>query len=110
MDDVWLATVRMARDGGDMSSLFPPGVTRLYELPFTIFHAIRFALNIINMQENMEENEMPPKSIWLDNERMSQWMGEVKRNRENKYKPGGGDMSSMPQNEWVEKLFGRKAA
>lgn len=102
---MWLNTVRLARDIGDISSLFPPGITRLYDLPFTVFNAIRLALYFLSFEE-LPEKERPPKAIWLDEERMQSWWNEVKANREAEGK-GEGDMSSMPQNDLLKEVFGR---
>ena len=106
MDDAWLNTVRIARDLGDISSLFPKGITRLYDLPFTIFHAIRTALVFLSWEVNLSREEMPPRKIWLDNDRLEAWFREVEANRERKAK-GEGDTMSMPQNALLKQMFGR---
>lgn len=108
MDEEWLNTVRLARDIGDISSLFPPGITRVYDLPFTIFNAIRMALYYLTFEE-LEEKEKPPKKIWLDADRMKQWAAEVKANRESRAK-GEGDTMSMPQNDLLKQMLGRSSA
>lgn len=43
--------------------------------------------------EDLEENERPPRAIWLDGEQMTAWFEDVKRRREEKY-GGGGDGES----------------
>jgi hypothetical protein len=107
LDEEWLNIVRLARDVGDISSLFPPGVTRVYDLPYTIFNAIRLALHFLRFEE-LEEKERPPKKIWLDADRMKEWWAEVKRNRESEAK-GEGDYMSLPQNDLIKQMLGRSA-
>jgi hypothetical protein len=108
VDEAWLDTVRIARDCGDISSLFPEGITRLWDLPYTIFNAIKFALSVLTWRENLKAEEIPPKHIWLDNDRMEAWWREVKANREAEAK-GHGDLQSMPQNALIKRIFGRSA-
>lgn len=99
--------MRIARDCGDVSSLFPPGVHHIWDLPHPLFHAIRLALGWLKFEE-LPEEERPPKSIWLDEERMNAWWAEVKRAREEKMKnPGSQSVMSMPQNKLMEELFGK---
>ncbi len=102
-DDAWLATVRVARDAGDVSSLFPPGIERLIDLPFTIQNAILAALGFLSFDE-LPEEERPPKSIWLDGEKMKAWWAEIKRLRKAKME-GHGDQASMSKNALTSKLL-----
>lgn len=99
--------MRIARDCGDISSLFPQGITRLWDLPYTIHNAIRMALYFLSF-ENLPTKEQPPKKIWLDPEKMKYWSDEVMRNRELESQ-GQGDYQSMPQNDLVKQMFGGKA-
>lgn len=103
LDEVWLSTVRLARDIGDISSLFPPGITRLTDLPFTIHNAISAALNFLGFSE-LEEKEQPPKRIWLDGEKMKTWWAEVKRVRKAEAE-GHGDQGEMTKNALKDKLL-----
>lgn len=99
--------MRLARDIGDISSIFPPGISRLYDLPFTIFNAIRYALHFLAFEE-LPREERPPKKIWLDGERMTEWWREVEENRKRKF-GGEGDTMSMPQNALLKQMLGRDA-
>jgi hypothetical protein len=105
VDEAWLTTVRIARDCGDISSLFPVGITRLWDLPYTIMHAIRLALVYLSW-EQLPKEEQPPKKIWLDNDRLESWFAEVTRNRESKAR-GEGDHMAMPQNALLKQMMGR---
>jgi hypothetical protein len=35
--------------------------------------------------DELEEQERPPRRIWLDNERLSEWFKEIKRKRNERY-------------------------
>lgn len=102
VDEGWLNTVRLARDCGDLSSLFPPGITRAVDLPFTVSQAIRMGLFYLSLEE-LPTKERPPRHIWQDAEKMDAWFQEVKRNREAEIKgEGTGD---MPQNQLLSHIF-----
>jgi hypothetical protein len=105
VDDAWLATVQIARDCGNVASLFPSGITRLWDLPYTIFNAIKIALIYLSWRE-LPKMEQPPKHIWEDNDRLTAWWSEVERNRDLRHK-GEGDFQSMPQNALLKEMLGR---
>jgi hypothetical protein len=103
LDEAWLSIVRLARDIGDISSLFPPGITRLIDLPYTIHNAILAALGFLSFEE-LPEKERPPKKIWLNSKKMKAWWADVKRLREAEAK-GQGDQSSMDRNALTNRLL-----
>lgn len=76
--------VRFARDCGDLTILYPPGIEHARDLPFTIFDAIKFALYWLSFEE-LEKEERPPKDIWLDAKLMSRWFKAVNKRRREKY-------------------------
>lgn len=88
--DVWLDQLRLARAHGHLHDLLPPGTT-LLDCPYTVFEAVRVGGIFLSWDE-LEEDERPPKRIWLDGERLEDWWLHVKRLREEKY--GGGSRSS----------------
>ena len=96
--------MRLARDCGNISSLFPPGVTRLWDLPHTLHAAIRLALYFLKFEEIPEDDDRPPKHLWLDSEKMEQWWIEVKQAQEARYK-GESSLRDMPQNELLNEMF-----
>lgn len=106
MDESWLSTVRIAREIGDISSLFPKGITRLWDLPYTIFNAVGLALYYLSFSE-LPEHEQPPRKIWEDPKRLEAWFREVKANRESESK-GDGSFMDMPQNQLIKEMFGGK--
>lgn len=88
-----------------MSSLFPPGIDHLADLPHTFFDAIRQAFSILSWEE-LPDEERPPKRIWLDSEKLSLHFARVKRDRERKYglKPGEQDGGPMEESGLVDDL------
>lgn len=79
-DDAWLDTVRLARDFGDVSSLFPPDFHDLRDLPHSLFEAIRMAALFLGFEE-LDADEQPPKRIWLVPDKLSAWMDAVNAKR-----------------------------
>lgn len=104
VDDAWLGTVRIARDAGNISSLFPPGITNLCDLPFTLHNAIRMALFFLKFEELLEK-EQPPRKIWLDPDKLEAWWDEVKAAREDAADPNGMDTSGMDKNAYLDQFF-----
>lgn len=96
----------MARDFGTVSELYPPGITHLVELPDVLFDAIRKALQFISFQENLDEDEMPPRSIWLDGEALEAHFAWVKEVRKEKYDiKGGGAIEDPVENAAAKDLL-----
>lgn len=79
--------MRLARDFGTIRELYPPGVDDLRELPYIWFDAIRRALTFLGFDE-LEPDERPPKSIWLDDEALRLHFDQVKVMREEKWGSG----------------------
>lgn len=104
MDEAWLNTVRIARDLGDISSLFPKGITRLVDLPHTIHSAIRTALFYLGF-EKLPKDEQPPRRIWLNAEAMEEWWRGVEQRRDEKFNPNKVDTSGMAQNALLKDLI-----
>jgi hypothetical protein len=72
--------VRLARDFGDVSSLFPPDFDDLRDLPHSLFEAIRMAAVFLSFDE-LDTDEQPPKRIWLVPELLTAWMDAVSAKR-----------------------------
>lgn len=89
----------MARDFGTVAELYPPGITDLRDVPAIWFDAIRKALTFISWQENLEEDEVPKRAIWLDPDRLEQHFAAVKQARKEKYDiKGGGEIENPVEN------------
>lgn len=99
---MWLSACRIARDAGDISSLFPPGIDSLLDLPYTIFNAIQVGLYFASFDELLRE-ERPPKAIWFNESKMEEWWEGVEKMREEKMK--GQDTSGMTKNALVDEIL-----
>lgn len=71
-----------------MSLLLPDGITHLADLPNTMFDALRLALSFLQFDE-LPKDERPPRRIWLDPERMSEWWKAVEKRRDERIKGDG---------------------
>jgi hypothetical protein len=72
--------VRLARDTGSMSDLYPPGVSSLLDLPAPLYDAIRKALIFAGFDEIPDEDR-PPREIWLNSRKLREFFAEVRRKR-----------------------------
>jgi len=84
-DEAWVDTVRLARDMGTVSELYPEGRS-LLDLPHALFTAIRQGLAFLGFEE-LPLDEQPPRSIWLDAEALNEHFDEVKRRRKESASP-----------------------
>lgn len=79
--------MRLARDLGTVRELYPEGIKEVTDLPHTLFTAIRLALNFLGFEE-LPNDEVPPKRIWLDTEKLQEHFKKVEKIREKKYGEG----------------------
>lgn len=80
--------MRIARDLGDVSSLFPDGISSLADLPYTLHDAITAALQFL-MFEELPKDERPKRAIYLDPKRLSEHFDAVEKRRKEKYSGEG---------------------
>lgn len=66
----------------------------------TVAHAHR----ILEWQENLQTDEMPPEWMWPHDDELELWFEEVDRARKERYGGGGDDSGSetMLKNEYAE--------
>lgn len=72
--------MRLARDFGTVSELFPDEFRDLRDIPHTLFDLIRHALVFLSFDE-LPEDEVPPRRIWTDGEKLRDWFSDVRRKR-----------------------------
>lgn len=104
---MWLDTVRIARNLGDVSTLLPRGITSLADCPYHIHDAISKALVFLSFGEELAPEERPPKHIWLDPEALKEHFDKVKKMRDEKFgmdKDGPGPIEDPVQNDAASKL------
>lgn len=94
-----------AREGGTGHSLWPPGMTSVLELPWDLLIAIQHAYRILNWQENLMPDEMPPSWMWPLEWELEEWFEDVERRRKEKYGTDGGtDDVRMDKNEYAARF------
>ncbi|HXU05784.1 MAG TPA: hypothetical protein VN903_32740 [Polyangia bacterium] len=80
---------------GTAHLLFPPGITDIRELPAPHFDAIRTSLMFLGFEE-MPEGDAPPRTIWLDDEALTDHFKRLKARRKEEMDPKapqqGGEM------------------
>lgn len=74
-----------------MSSLFPPGIEHLGDLPHTFHDALLFALQVISWDE-LPKEERPKREIWLRPKELRRHFKRVEALRKEKYGGGGDDI------------------
>lgn len=104
-DEAWIDTVRLARDFGTIRELFPDWVVDVRDLPYPLFDAIRQAETVLSWEENLPEDEMPPKRIWDEPEALQEWFAEVKRKRDRQAKGEDKDIEDPVDNEAAKALI-----
>jgi hypothetical protein len=68
------------------------------------FDAIRQALTFISFQENLEEDEMPSRAIWLDAEKLEEHFAAVKVRRKEKVSGSSSEIEDPVQNPAAKDL------
>lgn len=68
-----------------MSRLFPEGISHVADMPYTLYEAVSKGLLFLGFQEELPDDERPPKSIWLDPTKLKEWFEAVKKRRDEKY-------------------------
>lgn len=68
--------------------------------------ALEQAQRVLNWQENLMEEEMPPAWMWPFDQQLEEWFEEVERKRKSKYGADSDDddepMGDMMQNEFAK--------
>ena len=57
---------------------WPDGVTHAFDLPWNFVSAWQQAITIMNWQENLADEDMPPKHIWRDSEKLEAHFKQIK--------------------------------
>lgn len=83
---------------GEVSVLFPEGIDRLDDLPWTFQTAITTGLAYLSFEE-LPKDERPPKRIWDRPDEMTAWWKMIERQRDEKYGGSGGDSSAAGTHE-----------
>lgn len=90
-----------------MSCLFPEGIDRIDDLPYTYFDAILTGLQFLGFEELLEEDS-PPRDIWMEPKKLKQHFDMVRRRR--KSQSGDGDIRDqeiegpVETNAWLREM------
>lgn len=62
--------------------------------------AVAHADHLLQLQENLDRDEMPPEWMWPFSKRMNEWLDQVARDRKDRYSGGRSrDDDDMQENE-----------
>lgn len=67
------------------STIFPEGISRVADLPVDFFGALEQATRILSWQENLTEDEVPPRWMWHLDWELDTWFLEVKKKRDERF-------------------------
>lgn len=73
----------MCKRGGSGVSILPRGVTSVEDIPSDLANAIDHGYKILSWQENLQENEMPPRWMWHLDWELEEWFKGVEAARKN---------------------------
>lgn len=85
--------MRTARDFGGIEQLMPEGIDDIRDCPYHLFDAIQMALQFLSWIENLDEDEVPPRHIWFNEQELEVHFKAVKKARKEKY---GADDDDAP--------------
>jgi hypothetical protein len=88
--------------------LLPHGIESVEDVPWDLARAIDHAHRVLSWQENLSQEEQPPKWMWPHDDELKVWFEEVRLAREEKYGGGGSDdreppMEGMMSNEAADR-------
>jgi hypothetical protein len=96
----------VVRKSGDVTMLFPSGVTNFNDVAWFLLDAISHGLSILSWYENYSEDELPAEHLWDDPEGLEKWFKKVsdKRGWTRKVQESGDTLpeeGEMEENEWA---------
>lgn len=89
-----------------MSLLYPPGISQAGDLPYHLHDAIAKGLAFVAFDE-LPSEEHPPKEIWLDTDKLTDWFKAVEKRRDEKYGgKGNKEIEDAVENDAARSLIG----
>ena len=83
----------------------PSGCGSIEDIPVDLFRAIQHAERIVSWQENLMDDEMPPRWMWPFEEKLSSWFEDVKSKRNGgESNSDSGENPSMIGNEFAQRF------
>jgi len=59
----------------------PKGTSHLVDCPWRFVTALSHAMRILSYFKNLPKDEIPPKNIWLDDEKLTKWFKGIDKAR-----------------------------
>lgn len=84
-----------------MSDLLPAGIRQLRDAPYPLQRAVKRALMFLSFEE-LPEEDVPPRNIWLANDELADWFKDVRRRQ--KERMGGKEIEDERQNSAIDLL------
>lgn len=95
-----MRVVSVAKSAGSGHVLYPEGHTA-ETIPHDLHSAIEQAMRILNWQENLPSDEMPPRWMWSLDWELEVHFSDVERKREDRYNNPGSTSDSGETGEEV---------
>ena len=87
---------------GNGEFLYPEGCDSIETCPNDLALAVNHALTILNWQQNLISDEMPPAWMWPFDDELVDWFEAVEAKREAESSGGSADtVADMTQNEYA---------
>ena len=98
-----------AKQSGNGSLLWPSNCASIEDIPWDLTIVIEHAYRILQWQENLGKDEMPPKWMWHLEKKLESWFRSVDEKRKERYGVHDKDSSDdepVMKNEYAER-FGK---
>jgi len=89
----------IGKRGGAGAAILPMDVTSVEDIPADLTLVIDHGYKIISWQENLTEEEMPPRWMWHLDWELEKWFEEIDALRKSKYAVDDREDTLMDQNE-----------
>lgn len=94
--------VSVARSTGGMEALIPVGCSNFADIPADLMLVIDHSLRILNWQENLMDDEMPPKWMWHLDSELETHFAVIKEKRKSPSSPRSSDDTP---DDWEENAY-----
>lgn len=71
---MWINLCRIVRDVGSIDLLFPDWCDNVIDMPWTIVQSFERARIILALHERPDDFRIPPKRIWLNDEKLDAYI------------------------------------
>lgn len=91
--------MQVAKQGCNGQILFPDGCTDILSVPHDLHTAIEQAYRVLSWQENLTDEEMPPRWMWHLDWELEAHFTTVKRKRDERFGINSSSEDSSSENE-----------